>query len=131
MPLTEQTIVDRLEVLRDGTVQVREANEIIDDATGEVKARSFHRRVVSIEDDAPDLSFADAASQATITAARTPDRVEAARARKLLRDTPDFQDGKTYALGEKAKKNERVYEAAEDGVTVDPEVDATPWNPLV
>jgi len=90
MALAEQTIIDRLEVLRDGTVQVREAIEIIDDATGEVKARSFHRRVVSIEDDNPDLSFADAKSQAIINTARTPQRRAAAQARKQAREeNPD------------------------------------------
>jgi hypothetical protein len=72
MALTERTVVDQLEVLRDGTVQVREAIEVLRD--GVVIAQQYHRYVIPIEDDAPDLSRLDAASAAVVAAARTPQR---------------------------------------------------------
>lgn len=75
MPLSERTIVDRLEVLADGSVQVREANQILRD--GEVVSQAFHRRVISIMDPAPDLSWLDATSRATVEAARTSERLAA------------------------------------------------------
>ena len=86
MALVEQTIIDRLEVLRDGTVQVREAIEIVDDATGEVKAQRYHRRVVSITDEAPDLASLDAASRAVVEAARTPEKRAVARSLTAARE---------------------------------------------
>lgn len=76
--LTEQTIIDKLEVLPDGNVQVREANQVIKD--GAVIASQFHRRVISISDPDPDLSWMDEASRAVVEAARTPDRLAAAAA---------------------------------------------------
>ena len=79
MALTEQTIIDKLEVLADGTVQVREANQILRD--GEVISQSYHRYVISITDPNPDLSHLDEASLATVTAARTPERLAAGAAR--------------------------------------------------
>lgn len=79
MSLTERTVVDQLEVLRDGTVQVREAVEVLRD--GVVIASSYHRRVVAADDDAPGLAGLDAASVAVIEAARTPERRAAAKAR--------------------------------------------------
>lgn len=84
MTLTEQTVIDKLEVLRDGSVQVREAIEILRD--GQVISRSFHRRVVSIEDENPDLSFASAEARAVIEAARTPERLAAGLARRAARE---------------------------------------------
>lgn len=79
MALTEETIVDRLEVLADGSVQVREATRIKRD--DRVVSESFHRRVVSIMDPNPDLSFLDDASRAVVEAARTPERLSDARER--------------------------------------------------
>lgn len=73
--LTEQTVVDKLEVLADGTVQVREANQILRD--GEVISQSYHRYVIHIADANPDLSMLDEASLAIVEAARTPERLAA------------------------------------------------------
>ena len=77
--LTEKTVVDKLEVLHDGTVQVREANQVLKD--GVVIAQSYHRYVVSITDPAPDLSRLDEASRLIVEAARTPERLAAGQAR--------------------------------------------------
>ena len=74
--LTEQTIIDKLEVLRSGDVQVREASQVVKD--GAVIASQFHRRVISISDPDPDLSWMDEASRAVVVAARTPERLAAA-----------------------------------------------------
>jgi len=93
MALEERTVVDRLEILRDGTVQVREAIEIVDDVTGEVKASRYHRRTVPITDDNPDMSWADADSAAVVNAARTPDRRAAAKARRGVSDGPPGKPG--------------------------------------
>lgn len=79
MALSERTIVDRLEVLADGSVQVREANQILRD--GAVVSQSYHRRVVSILDANPDLSWLDDASRAVVQAARTPERLSEAQQR--------------------------------------------------
>jgi len=75
--LTEKTVVDKLEVLHDGTVQVREANQVLRD--GVVIAQTYHRYVISITDANPDLSRLDEASLAIVTAARTPEKLEAAQ----------------------------------------------------
>lgn len=77
--LTEQTTTDKLEVLADGTVQVREANQVLRD--GQVIAQTYHRYVISIMDANPDLSRLDEASLAIVEAARTPERLAAGAAR--------------------------------------------------
>lgn len=74
--ITEQTIIDKVEVLPSGDVQVREANQVVKDGT--VIASQFHRRVISISDPDPDLSWMDDASRAVVEAARTPERLAAA-----------------------------------------------------
>ena len=79
MALTEQTIIDRLEVLADGSVQVREAQQILRD--GQVISQTFHRRVIDIANANPDLAWLDDASRATVEAARTPERLAAAAAK--------------------------------------------------
>lgn len=86
--LEERKVVDMLEVLRDGTVQVREAIEVLRD--GAVIASQYHRYVVSIEDEDPDLSQLDAPARAVVEAARTQERKQAARARAESRTRPDF-----------------------------------------
>jgi hypothetical protein len=78
MALTEQTIIDRLEVLADGNVQIREAQQILRD--GQVISQTFHRRVIDITNANPDLSWLDDASRATVLAARTSERLAAAAA---------------------------------------------------
>ena len=52
--LLERTVINRCEVLASGNIQVREANEIYDDKTNEVKAQTFHRYVVASDDTTPD-----------------------------------------------------------------------------
>lgn len=84
MALTERTVIDRLEVLRDGTVQVREAREVLRD--GVVIATEYHRNVIHAADDDPDLSGMDLASADVVRAARTPARVVEARARRAELD---------------------------------------------
>lgn len=79
MALTEQTIIDRLEVLADGSVQVREAKQILRD--GQVVSQTFHRRVIDITNANPDLTWLDDTSRATVEAARTPERLAAAATR--------------------------------------------------
>lgn len=76
--LTEQTVTDKLEVLSDGTVQVREANQVL--RGGEVIAQTYTRYVIDIADLSPDLSRLDEASRAIVLAARTPERLAAAKA---------------------------------------------------
>jgi len=78
MALSERTIIDRLEVLADGSVQVRKAQQILRD--DEVISQSFHRHVISIFDADPDLSWLDDASRATVLSARTSERLAAAAA---------------------------------------------------
>lgn len=82
--LTEQTMVDKLEVLSDGSVQVREVHQILRD--GEVISSTFHRFVISIMDANPDLSMLDEASLAVVNAARTPERLAAGAQR--LEESP-------------------------------------------
>ena len=49
MALTEDTVVDSIEVLLDGQIQVRKANRVFRD--GEEISKSYHRHVVSPGDD--------------------------------------------------------------------------------
>ena len=88
MSLTERTTIDLLEVLRDGTVQVREAREVLQD--GEVIATRYHRFVIGAADEAADvdakLSRMPPEAAAVVRAARTPERVARARARGEVDD---------------------------------------------
>jgi len=47
--LTKETVVDKMEVLENGTIQVRQAVRILED--GEVISQRFHRYVVSPGED--------------------------------------------------------------------------------
>lgn len=49
MALTKETLVDRIEVLDTGAVQVRTATRIIED--GELLSQSYHRHVLQPGDD--------------------------------------------------------------------------------
>ena len=49
MALTEDTIVDSIDVLSDGQIQVRKANRVFRD--GEEISKAYHRHVVSPGDD--------------------------------------------------------------------------------
>ena len=49
MALTENSLVDQIEVLSTGHIQVREANQVLRD--GEVIAQTFHRYVLEPNSD--------------------------------------------------------------------------------
>ena len=57
--LTKETVVDKMEVLENGTIQVRQAIRIIED--GKVISQKYHRYVVTPGDD---VSGRDAKVQA-------------------------------------------------------------------
>ena len=75
MALEKQTIVDLIETLENGCVQVRTATKIIDD--GKEINRSFHRHVVAPGDD---YSQEDAKVQAICAAVHTPEVIAAYQA---------------------------------------------------
>ncbi len=52
MALTKETVVDKIEVLEMGQVQVRTATRVLEDGT--VLSSSFHRHVLSPGDDLTD-----------------------------------------------------------------------------
>lgn len=54
MAIEERKVIDRIEILRDGTIQVREAHEILKD--GEVISTQYHRYVINIGEELPDIS---------------------------------------------------------------------------
>jgi hypothetical protein len=49
MALTKETIIDRIEVLDTGAVQVRTATRIVEE--GEIISQSYHRHVLQPGDD--------------------------------------------------------------------------------
>ena len=49
MALTKQTVVDKIEVLENGTLQVRSATRVLED--GEVLSSSFHRHTLTPGED--------------------------------------------------------------------------------
>jgi len=67
MALTKETIVDKVEVLEMGQVQVRTATRVLED--GVALSSSFHRHVLAPGDD---LSEQDAKVSAIATATWTP-----------------------------------------------------------
>jgi len=72
MALEKQTVTDKIEVLENGTIQVRTATRILED--GEVLSSSFHRHVLAPGDD---LTEQDAKVAAIATATWTPEVVSA------------------------------------------------------
>ena len=72
MALTKETIVDKIEVLEMGQVQVRTATRVLEDGTQ--LSSSFHRHVLAPGDD---LSEQDAKVSAIATATWTPEVVTA------------------------------------------------------
>jgi len=64
MSLTKETVVDKIEVLESGTIQVRAATRVLED--GEVLSSSYHRHVLHPGDD---LSNEDPKVVAIATAA--------------------------------------------------------------
>ena len=72
MALTKETVVDKIEVLENGTLQVRSATRVLED--GEVLSSSFHRHVLAPGED---TTNEDAKVVAIATATWTPDVVTA------------------------------------------------------
>lgn len=74
MALEKQEIVDLIETIENGCVQVRTATRILDD--GQIISSSFHRHVVAPGDD---YSNEDARVQAICSAIQTPEVIAAYR----------------------------------------------------
>ena len=72
MALTKETVVDKIEVLENGTLQVRSAIRVLED--GEVLSSSFHRHVLA---PGADTSNEDAKVVAIANATWTADVVTA------------------------------------------------------
>ena len=72
MALTKETVVDKIEVLEMGQVQVRTATRVLED--GVALSSSFHRHVLAPGDD---LTEQDAKVAAIATATWTPEVVTA------------------------------------------------------
>jgi hypothetical protein len=72
MALTKETIVDKIEVLENGTLQVRSATRVLED--GEVLSSSFHRHTLA---PGSDTSNEDAKVVAIANATWTADVVTA------------------------------------------------------
>jgi hypothetical protein len=75
MALTKQVVVDKIEVLENGVVQVRTATRIVED--GEVISSSYHRHVVCPGDD---YSSEDSRVQAICAATHTAEVIAAYQA---------------------------------------------------
>ena len=75
MALEKQTIVDKIEVVENGTVQVRTATRIMED--GVQLSQSYHRHVVAPGND---YSGEDARVQAICAATHTPEVIAAYQA---------------------------------------------------
>ena len=72
MALTEENIADKIEVVENGTVQVRTANIVLKD--GVEIARNFHRHTVA---PGQDYSNEDAKVQAVCAAVHTQEVIDA------------------------------------------------------
>jgi len=83
MALTKETIVDKIEVLELGQVQVRTATRVLED--GVALSSSFHRHVLVPGDD---LSEQDAKVSAIATATWTPEVVTAYEAMIAAQELP-------------------------------------------
>ena len=75
MALEKQTVVDKIEVVENGCVQVRTATRIVED--GNVISTSYHRHVVAPGDD---YSNEDAKVQAICAAVHTAEVIAAYQA---------------------------------------------------
>ena len=75
MALEKQTVVDKIEVLENGCVQVRTATRIVED--GVQLSQSYHRNVVAPGDD---YSSEDARVQAICAATHTAEVIAAYQA---------------------------------------------------
>lgn len=77
MSLEKQTVVDRIEIVENGCVQVRTATRVLED--GGVISQTYHRHVVAPGDD---YSNEDARVQAVCVASHTQEVIEAYKAAK-------------------------------------------------
>ena len=84
MALTKETIVDKIEVLEMGQVQVRTATRVLED--GVALSSSFHRHVLAPGDD---LTEQDAKVSAIATATWTPEVVTAYEAMIAAQELPE------------------------------------------
>jgi hypothetical protein len=75
MSLSEIKVTDKIEVLENGNVQVREATRVLRD--GEIIAQNFHRFVVAPGEDTTDM---DPKVQAICAAVHTPEVIAAYQA---------------------------------------------------
>lgn len=75
MTLTKHNVIDMIEIVENGSVQVRTATRIVED--GQTISETFHRHVVAPGDD---YSGEDARVQAICSAMHTPAVVEAYKA---------------------------------------------------
>jgi hypothetical protein len=82
MALTKETVVDKIEVLEMGQVQVRTATRVLEDGT--VLSSSFHRHVLSPGDD---LTDQDPKVSAIATATWTAEVVSAYEAQMAAQET--------------------------------------------
>jgi hypothetical protein len=71
--LTEQTVIDKIEILEDGQMQVRKARVVYDD--GKEISRTFHREVLDPGKPPADMTEKDARVQAVAEAVWTPEVV--------------------------------------------------------
>ncbi len=84
MALTKETVVDKIEVLEMGQVQVRTATRVLED--GVALSSSFHRHVLAPGDD---LTEQDAKVSAIATATWTPEVVTAYEAMIAAQELPE------------------------------------------
>jgi hypothetical protein len=75
MSLTKEIVVDKIEVIESGSVQVRTATRIVED--GNVISSSYHRHVVKPNDD---YSSEDPKVQSICAAVHTPEVIAAYQA---------------------------------------------------
>ena len=87
--LTEQTIIDKLEILEDGQIQVRRARVIYDD--GKEISRTFHRHVIDPGRDVAKLPEEDARVRAVAEAVWTTEVVTAREAKLEETRTPSLR----------------------------------------
>lgn len=77
MSLEKQTVVDRIEIVENGCVQVRTATRVLED--GSVISQTYHRHVVAPGDD---YSNEDTRVQAVCAASHTQEVIDAYKAAK-------------------------------------------------
>ena len=75
MALTKEVVVDKIEVIESGSVQVRTATRIVED--GNVISSSYHRHIVKPADD---YSSEDPKVQSICAAVHTPEVIAAYQA---------------------------------------------------